>query len=295
MFYFAEFPRFAYDWWSRWGFVYPALFVSACFAAFAYGACLGSFMNVCIWRMPRGESVAKAPSHCTKCGAHIRWYDNLPVISYLVLRGRCRACHAPYSPRYFAVEVLCGALFIAVFIKCGLTRQVPGVMLFYCVTVLFAIAAAWIDAEHRIIPDKLNCPVMVIALAASALLPEVWGTENRLQAAAYSLLSGVIPGAFLGLFAFLGAQLCRREVLGFGDVKFVVALGMLLGLPGAVFTILFGSFVGALAGGVACLVRRRSVAGYAVPFGPFLAAGALLWVFSGNLIVHWLLARGFRL
>ena len=189
----------------------------------------------------------------------------------------------------------CGLLFVAVLLKCGLTRQVPGVMLFYCVALLFAVAAGWIDAVHRIIPDKLTCPVMLIALAASALLPDVWGTENRLSALAYSLLSGLIPGAFLGLFSFLGAKLCRREVLGLGDVKFVAALGMLLGLPGAVFILLFGSLAGIVAGGAVCLVRRRSAAGYAIPFGPFLAAGALVWVFSGNLIVHWLLERGFRL
>ena len=295
MFYFTEFPQFAYDWWTRWGFVYPACFVTACFAAFAYGACLGSFMNVCIWRMPRGESVVHAPSHCTKCGAHIRWYDNLPVVSYIALRGRCRSCHAPYSPRYFAVEVLCGALFVAVLIKCGLTRQVPGAMLFYCVALLFVVAGAWIDAVHRIIPDKLTFPAMVIALAASVLLPEVWGTESRLRAAGYSLLSGALPGAFLWLFSFLGARICRRDVMGLGDVKFAAALGMLLGLPGAVFSLLFGSLAGALAGGVCCLVRRRSAAGYAIPFGPFLGAGALVWIFAGNLIVHWMLERGFRL
>ena len=115
MFLIEELPQYASDWWFRLGLNYPAVCAFAVFAAFAYGACLGSFMNVCIWRMPRGESVVNAPSHCTKCGAHIRWYDNLPVISYLVLRGRCRSCHAPYSPRYFAVEVLCGALFVAVF------------------------------------------------------------------------------------------------------------------------------------------------------------------------------------
>ena len=164
MFYFAEFPQFPYDWWTRWGLVYPAVFFSACFAAFAYGACLGSFMNVCIWRMPRGESVVNAPSHCTKCGAHIRWYDNLPVVSYLVLRGRCRNCHAPYSPRYLAVEVLCGLLFVAVLVKCGLTRQVPGVMFFYCVALLFSVAAL--------------APMTALDWAA-ACLPRAWHCSEQ--------------------------------------------------------------------------------------------------------------------
>ena len=286
MFWFEEFPKFAYDWWRRCGFNYPVVLAFMCFAAFAYGACLGSFINVCIWRMPRRESVINAPSHCTACGAAIRWYDNLPVISFLVLRGRCRACHAPYSPRYFAVEVLTGLLFIGILLKAGLTRQEPGVIFFYCVMALLAVGAAWIDAAHRIIPDALNYPAMLLGLLGTAIFPAVWGTDERWRALVFCVLSGVVPGGFLWLFAFCGERLCGREVLGRGDVKFVVAAGMLLGLPGAFFCILSGSLLGMLYGIGCCLLHGRNLRGCAIAFGPFLASGAMIWVFAGNALIR---------
>lgn len=286
MFRFEELPQYAYDWWFRCGFVYPAVLAFACFAAFAYGACLGSFINVCIWRMPRRESVVSAPSHCTRCGRAIRWYDNLPVLSFLILRGRCRACHEPYSPRYFLVEVLTGALFVAVFVKTGLTRQIPGAIFFYCVAILYAVGAAWIDAEHRIIPDALSYPVMLLALAGTLAFPEVWGTPSRRTALLYCVLSGAIPGAFLWLFSTVGRAICGREALGMGDVKFTAATGMLLGLPGAFFILLAGSLAGVCWGVSSALIRRQNLRRCAVPFGPFLAAGALVWIFAGNFILE---------
>ncbi|MBQ6352237.1 MAG: prepilin peptidase [Lentisphaeria bacterium] len=285
MFRFEMLSEYACDWWTRLGLNYPAVWGFALFAAFAYGACLGSFINVCIWRMPRRESVVSAPSHCTKCGAHIRWYDNLPVASFLVLRGRCRVCRAPYSPRYFIVEVLTGALFAAILVKTGLTQQHPGAIYFYCVLTLLAVGAAWIDAEWRIIPDALNYPAMALALAGALLLPEAWGGAHWWQGGARSLLSGALPGAGLWLFSVIGEKLCGREVLGRGDVKFVAAIGMLAGLSGALFAVTFGALTGALCGFARCALRHEPAARCAIPFGPFLAAGAVVWIFAGS----WLL------
>ena len=286
MFLLEEMPKYAYDWWFRCGFEYPVVLGFACFAAFAYGACLGSFMNVCIWRMPRRESVVSAPSHCTNCGEAIRWYDNLPVLSYLILRGRCRACRAPYSPRYFLVEVLTGALFVAILVKAGLSQQIPGVIFFYCTTVLYAVGAAWTDAEHRIIPNALTYPAMILALAGTLFFPEVWGTEQRGRALLYCVLSGAIPGAFLWLFSVAGHLICKKEVLGMGDVKFVAACGMLLGLPGALFSLFAGALAGTLYGAFSCLIRRRKLSSCAVAFGPFLALGAVVWIFAGNFLLR---------
>ena len=286
MFFLEELPQCQYDWWFRLGLNYPCVCAFAVFAAFAYGACLGSFINVCIWRMPRRESVVDAPSHCTKCGAHIKWYDNLPVISYLALRGRCRVCRAPYSPRYVIVEALTGALFVAILVKTGLTRQEPGAIWFYCVMVLLAIGAAWIDAEWRIIPDALNYPAMVLALAGALALPAAWGTDVRWRAGIFCLLSGVLPGAGLGLFAFLGEKLCGRRVLGMGDVKFAAATGMLIGLPGVLFAVTLGALAGTAYGVIRSLARREPLSRCTVAFGPFLAAGALVWVFAGNYLLE---------
>ena len=286
MFFLEELPQCQYDWWFRLGLNYPCVCAFAVFAAFAYGACLGSFINVCIWRMPRRESVVDAPSHCTKCGAHIKWYDNLPVISYLVLRGRCRVCRAPYSPRYFIVEVLTGALFVAILVKTGLTRQEPGAIYFYCVMALLAIGAAWIDAEWRLIPDSLNYPAMVLALAGALAMPAAWGTGIWWRAGMLCLLSGLLPGAGLGLFSFLGEKLCGRTVLGLGDVKFAAATGMLIGLPGVLFAVTLGALAGTAYGVVRALIRREPLSRCTVAFGPFLAGGALVWVFSGNFLLE---------
>ena len=111
----------SFPWGTRLGLEYPELLTIALVAVFAVGSCFGSFLNVCIWRLPLGESIVSVPSHCTKCGYEIRWYDNIPIISYLVLRGRCRNCREPYSPRYLIVEALTGLLFVAVFLKVGLS------------------------------------------------------------------------------------------------------------------------------------------------------------------------------
>jgi len=285
MFWFEELPKFSYDWWRYIGMNYPGLCAVAAFAAFAYGACLGSFINVCIWRLPRRESVVSAPSHCTKCGARIKWYDNLPVLSYLVLRGRCRVCRERYSPRYFIVEVLTGLAFVAVWFKVGLTRQEPGFIYFNCVLVLVAVGAAWIDAEHRIIPDKLTFSAMALALAGALAMPRVWGATAWYEAGIWCLASGLLPGAALWIFAALGKALYKDEVLGRGDIKFAIALGMLCGLPGVIFSLTVGSLAGTVYGVVRCRVRREPLARASVVFGPFLAAAAVLWIFVGDAVL----------
>lgn len=289
MFWISESPEFSYDWWRYIGMNYPGLCAIVAFAAFAYGACLGSFINVCIWRLPRRESVVRAPSHCTKCGARIKWYDNLPVVSFLVLRGRCRVCREPYSPRYFIVEVLTGLLFVGVLFAAGLTRKEPGIIFFHCVLVLLAVGAAWIDAEHGIIPDKLNCSAMVLALAGALAMPRVWGTPVWYLAGGMCLASGLLPGAGLLVFALLGRLLSGTEVLGRGDIKFTVAIGMLIGLPGAIFALVAGSLAGTLYGLARCLVRRESPTRASIAFGPFLAAGAVAWIFVGDLVIEFAL------
>ena len=282
MLFFQAMPQCSYDWWFRAGFEYTGCLTFALISIFIFGSCWGSFMNVCIWRMPRRESVVTAPSHCTSCGADIHWYDNLPVISYIVLRGRCRACHTPYSCRYFIIEIIMGLLFCAVFIKAGLTQQVPGVIASYWILLLFAVAGAWIDAKHRIIPDALNYPAMLLGVVCAGLLPEVWGTKTWYIAIIYSLISGAVPGIFLALFAYLGEKITGKEVLGWGDVKFITACGTLLGLPGAFFILLAGSLAGSIGGTLWMLCRRKKLAGSTIAFGPFLAGSAILWVFAGN-------------
>jgi len=286
MLFFQLMPQHPYDWFFRMGFHYPAVLFFGCFTAFAYGSCLGSFLNVCIWRIPRGESVAGEASHCTSCGKLIRWYDNLPVLSFLILRGRCRHCRTPYSPRYFIVEVLTGLLFVGILLKSGLAQQPPAVILPYSVMALAGITAAWIDAEHRIIPDLITFPAAILGFIFAAAFPEIWGCTSRFTALIYALISGTVTGTILTIFAIGGKILFRREALGWGDVKFMIAVAVLIGFPGAMWTLFAGSWLGMLYGMGYALVRKRPLKRCSIPFGPFLGFAAMLWVFAGNWLIR---------
>ncbi len=278
-----------FDWWYRSGMNYPFLLAIFLLAIFIFGSCLGSFLNVCIWRLPHGQSVINAPSHCTVCGYDIRWYDNLPIISYLVLGGRCRNCRAHYTARYLVVEALTGVLFVLLFIKVGLTQQPVETLLLYFPMTLLIITTAWIDTEHRLIPDATTYPALLWGIVIAAAVPSVWETENRLAALLMATISAAVTGGILSLFAILGRKIAHRDVLGWGDVKFMMATAALLGLPGAFFTLLAGSFSGAAAGAILAQRQRRGIRGFAIAFGPFLAGAALVWMFCGEFILRWYL------
>lgn len=280
----TQLPLATYDWWQRLGCDYPIVWGTVVFSAFALGACLGSFLNVCIWRIPRGESVVTAPSHCTACGADIRWYDNLPIVSYLVLRGRCRRCHTPYSCRYLVVEALTGALFTAVLLKVGMAQQVPSVIPLYWWCILLAISCSWIDARHRIIPDVLTWPAVIYGIVLHALMPSACGAATHLAGGLYAFFSALLPGAFLSIFSIAGQKLTGKDVLGWGDVKFVAACGALLGFPGALFVLLGGSLSGTVYGVVLARIRKRSLNRCTIAFGPFLGGAAVVWCLAGNWI-----------
>lgn len=279
-----------FRWWTRLGLEYPELLTIALVSVFVFGSCLGSFLNVCIWRLPLGESIVSAPSHCTKCGYEIRWYDNIPIVSYLVLRGRCRNCREPYSPRYLIVEALTGLLFVAVFLKVGLTAQPPALLALYWTMVLLCITTSWIDVEHRLIPDATTCPALLFGLAVSTAFPSAQGCESHLAALLRAVVGAAVPGGLLALFAFFGKLAAKREVLGWGDVKFAAAAGALLGAAGSLFCVAAGALAGTVFGIGFALCRKRSMRRLAVPFGPFLAGGALLWIFFGEKLLRWYLS-----
>jgi len=276
------------EWFWRAGLEYPFLAITAGVAVFIVGACLGSFLNVCIWRMPRGESVVNAPSHCTGCGMPIRWFDNLPVVSYLALRGRCRRCHQPYSPRYLVVETLTGLLFVAIFFKSGLLHQTPCRLPAELAMTMLAISAAWIDAEHRLIPDALTLPAATAGLIFAAIFPAAWNLTgdwsagNAAAAALMSALSGILAGGLLGAFTWIGYKWTGRDVIGWGDVKFVAATATLLGLPAAMFILLIGSILGLIWGIISACRHHRRLHQLKIAFGPFLSAATLIWIFTGS-------------
>ncbi|MDR0932105.1 MAG: prepilin peptidase [Victivallales bacterium] len=279
----------AYIWWSRAGFGDDYVLCFFVVSSFLLGSCLGSFLNVCIWRMPLNQSIVTAPSHCPKCDTPIRWFDNIPILSFLLLHGRCRYCKATISKRYIFVEGLTGILFALLLVKIGVVQQPPLTLLAYYTMTMLCISTIWIDFEHRLIPDVTTYPAMIFGLAISAAFPSIWGVDNHLTSFGMALISGVISGGVLSLFAIIGQSIVRKEVLGWGDVKYMAAVGILLGIPGAVFTLLFGSFSGSIYGICGALYSGKKLAKVAIPLGPFLAFGSFIWMFAGEKILRWYL------
>ena len=276
-------------WWTQTGLNYPIVLAFAIFSCFVFGSCFGSFMNVVIWRMPRRESIVNAPSHCTTCGTDIRWYDNLPIISYLVLRGKCRVCHTPYSPRYLFLEAAIGILFVAIFLRIGLANLPYQLLLPGFCTIFFAVSASWIDAKHRIIPDNLNYSFLVIGLVLAAVFPTNWQTKIWYIALIKSLISCLITTIILATFTFVGRFIFKKEALGLGDVKYMAATASLLGIYAVYFALLIGAITGSIYGIYTIIKSKRKANKIAIPFGPFLSLGTMLWIFSAPWCFNFLL------
>ena len=247
--------------------------------AFALGAAMGSFGNVLIHRLPLGQSIVSPGSRCPACGRSIRWFDNIPILSYLFLRARCRSCGAPISLRYPLVEALTGVLFAAVVWRFGVqTATVPMALFVWSLVVI-----TFIDLDHRIIPDVLSLPGVAVGLGIS-LLPGFPGLLDSLV--------GVLAGAgslFLVLFAY--EKVMGEEGMGMGDVKLLAMIGAFLGWQALPVTILVSSLTGSLVGIVYARVRGEPVRKFPVPFGPFLALGALVHIFFGVELITWYLGR----
>jgi len=232
------------------------------------GAIFGSFLNVVAYRLPRHESIVMPASHCTKCGTPVKPYDNIPILSYLLLRGHCRSCGAPISVRYPLVEAITGVLCAGAVLAHG---SAAGIAL-SIVLILLVVPAALIDLEHRIIPNKITALGAVLALALGLAL-DPSGEPGR-------LIAGVAAGGFL-----LAAALAYPGGMGMGDVKLAGMMGLFLGAAVAP-AILIALFSGVLLGAVV-IARKGAKQGRktAIPFGPFLALGALVAVFAGQPLV----------
>lgn len=243
-------------------------------AAAVLGAVVGSFLNVVIWRLPRGESVVRPGSHCTACGAPVRWYDNIPVVSYLVLRGRCRACGTGFSAEYPIVEAANAGLYGLLAWRFGLVPALP----VYMALTSALLAAAVIDLHHQILPDRITLPGIALGLIASAtLLPP-------------SVLDAV-AGAALGGGLYLVIAVASRGGMGGGDIKLIAMIGAFLGWQAVLLTTFLAAVVGGLVGLVLMLAFGKGRK-HAVPFGPFLAAAAVVCVLWGRPIITWYLSLG---
>lgn len=241
----------------------------------ALGLILGSFLNVCTLRWPKEESVIHPPSHCPGCGAAIRWFDNIPLFSYLVLlRGRCRSCGMFISPQYPAVELATGLIWAGSFFQFGLSVEAVRGALF--LTLLLGIAVS--DARFYIIPDQFSLGGLALGLA---LAPwpggPSWWSATLGAAVGYGLLWGV---------AGVGRWLFKKEAMGGGDVKMMAMVGAYLGVPGVLLTVFLGSLLGSVIFGP---VAWRT--GRLVPFGIFLAAGAGIAYGWGEALIGWYTTR----
>lgn len=233
--------------------------------ALAGGLAVGSFLNVVAWRLPRGESLAHPPSACPACGERVRPRDNVPVLGWLLLRGRCRDCAAPISPRYPVVEAATGALWMAVALRGG--DAVDVVLGLLLVTVLVPLVL--IDLDHRLLPNAITGPAAVAAIVAGLAL-DPGGQRER-------LIAGAAAGGF-----FLAAALIAPAGMGMGDVKLAGVLGLFLGR--AVAPALLIALVAGVLIGIVVIARKGTSEGRktAVPFGPFLAFGAVVALFAGE-------------
>jgi len=241
----------------------------------ALGLAIGSFLNVCIYRLPRGESVVSPPSRCPSCGRGLRWFESVPVLGWLMIGGRCRTCRTPVSVMYPVVESVTALVFFLQYWQLGWQPLLAVRLLFAAsMIVLFVI-----DLQHRILPNVITLPGVIVGLVASAFFAPGWVAS----------LIGVLAGG--GLLWLVGEAYFRvrgEEGMGMGDVKMLAMIGAFLGWPLMLVTLLTASLAGSVFGGVMMLFNRGGLK-YALPLGSFLAAGALIATHVGQPLLDWYL------
>lgn len=244
-----------------------------------FGAIVGSFLNVCIFRLPNKESIIWPGSHCPHCKKPIRFYDNIPIISYLLLRGKCRQCHGSISFQYPLVEGITALSSLLLIMKFGLSLS----YLIYFLFVAALIVITVIDLYHQIIPDVISLPGIGAGLLASLTVSQITFTN--------SLLGILLGGGSLFLIATVYQWLFKREGMGGGDVKLLAMIGAFLGWKAVILTIFLGSLIASVIG-IILMVSKGKDFKYAIPFGPFLSLGAVIALFYQNEIIFWYLRYG---
>ncbi len=255
---------------------------------FILGSIIGSFLNVCIVRMPHERSVVTPRSHCVHCKKMIPWYDNIPFVSYLLLKGKCRFCGAKISFRYFLVELITGLSFAGMYLYYGFSPLLwPYLFMVSCF-----IVATFVDFEHRIIPDEISVGGMFAGLVFSLLIPRMhllqpspgFQIREHLWSFGWSLLGVLVGGGSIYLMGLLGDVIFKKESMGGGDVKLMALVGAFLGWKAALLTFFIAPFFGAVYGVVEKIRTKDS----AIAYGPFLVLGALISMFWGTQIINWI-------
>ncbi len=260
----------------------PRIFLFGLISSMVFGCCIGSFLNVCIWRVPRGMSIVSPPSHCPNCGHEIRAWENIPLLSWIFLGGKCSSCRKPITIRYFLVELMVGLLYAMIFLTV-IVRDLPApAILFYWIFASILICSAFTDCETGIIPDEFTYLGIALGLILSPLCPSYWHTASRVFALLQSVLSALAAGGLMAGCALLGRLIFKREALGWGDVKLIAAAGAMLGLPGALFMVTAGCVLALIGFPLLRLLVRKYRHRHTLKFGPFLALGGLGWIFLSS-------------
>jgi leader peptidase (prepilin peptidase)/N-methyltransferase len=259
---------------------------------FALGACIGSFLNVCIYRLPRELSVNQPRrSFCPRCRHPIAWYDNIPMLSILLLGGRCRHCKEPIDIRYFVVEALIATLFTLVWYQYCPPDGVPVLGLvrihdwrivpIYWLAITGLALGTFVDFDFLIIPDRVTLGGIGIGLALSALAPALQDAGAWHAGLLQSLIGAVAGWGLLWTVAVLGRILFRRDAMGFGDVKLLGAIGAFMGWRAVLFTVMISSLIGSMVG-IALVITGRKHMRSRIPYGPYLALAAVVWMLWGQ-------------
>ena len=255
---------------------------------FLFGLSIGSFCNVCIYRLPRKKSIILPRSFCPRCGKTIAWYDNIPLLSFLLLRGKCRYCRASISVQYPLVELLMGLLFIGVHLFV-LSHSLKLILIpffwYFCATL---VVLSVIDGRFFILPDRLTYPLLILGFLLAALYPGHLGSSTIGPALLRALIGAGAGGLSLWLIGVLGKAAFKKEAMGLGDVKLMAAVGAWQGWQMVFLAIFLGALVAAVVG-VMCIILKKAKFGSKIPFGPYLAVGSLITLFFGWKILFWYL------
>lgn len=252
---------------------------------FILGLIVGSFLNVCIYRLPRGESIISPFSYCPHCRKSIPWFYNIPLLSYIFLKGRCHFCKKPISFRYFAVELISASILVFLFNHFGLGSM------FIIISLLITslIVVSFIDLEHELIPDVLTLPGLGLGIVISFIFPHLQGTEAHLLGLWKSALGVLVGGGVIYAMGIVGKAIFKKESMGGGDVKLLAMIGAFVGWEKVLVTF----FVAPLFGSVVGIILKIKEKKEHIPYGPYLSLAAVISILWGDKIINRLLMGGF--
>ena len=251
---------------------------------FCFGACIGSFLNVCIYRPAAGKSIVRPGSHCFSCEHPLAWYDNIPIFSYISLKGQCRYCKAKFSPRYAVVEALTGIMFAILLWEYSWSFE----LLIYAIITAGLIVATFVDFDHFIIPNFITFPGMIFGLIWSFVVwlffkESAFLVQNPMEA----ILGFAVGAGFLFSIGEIFTRVLKKEAMGFGDVKLLGMLGLFIGWKLVLLTVILSSFVGSIVGVLMISMKKQKNEQGHIPFGPYLALAAYIAMVWGTKIIEW--------